>query len=68
MGFWVFLVHPNVVSVLVSASVEKCFVSRMRYFSSHFFPFNLVVPISSILFLKFNFRSSTLIALALFDN
>ena len=30
MGFWVFLVHPTVVSVLLSASVERCFVSRMR--------------------------------------
>ena len=32
-GFWVFLVHPTVVSVLLSASVERCFVSRMRDFS-----------------------------------
>ena len=32
MGFWVFLVHPIVVSVLLSASVERCFVSRMRDF------------------------------------
>ena len=32
MGFGVFLVHPTVVSVLLSASVERCFVSRMRYF------------------------------------
>ena len=31
-GFWVFLVHPTVVSVLLSASVERCFVSRMRDF------------------------------------
>ena len=30
--FWVFLVHPNMVSVLLSASVERCFVSRMRDF------------------------------------
>ena len=30
IGFWVFLVHPTVVSVLLSASVERCFVSRMR--------------------------------------
>ena len=29
-GFWVFLVHPTVVSVLLSASVERCFVSCMR--------------------------------------
>ena len=32
LGFWVFLVHPTVVSVLLSASVERCFVSRMRDF------------------------------------
>ena len=32
-GFWVFLVHPTVVSVLLSASVERCFVSRMRDFN-----------------------------------
>ena len=32
LGSWVFLVHPNVVSVLLSASVERCFVSRMRFF------------------------------------
>ena len=32
MGFWVFLVHPTVVSVLLSASVKICFVSRMRDF------------------------------------
>ena len=32
MYFLVFLVHPTVVSVLLSASVERCFVSRMRDF------------------------------------
>ena len=32
LGFWVFLVHPTVVLVLLSASVERCFVSRMRDF------------------------------------
>ena len=32
-GFGVFLVHPTVVSVLLSASVERCFVSRMRDFA-----------------------------------
>ena len=31
--FWVFLVHPTVVSVLLSTSVEGCFVSGMRDFS-----------------------------------
>ena len=30
--FWVFLVHPTVESVLLSASVERFFVSRMRDF------------------------------------
>ena len=35
LGFWVFLVHPTVVSVLLSASVERCFVSCMRDFSHH---------------------------------
>ena len=30
--FGVFLVHPTVVLVLLSASVERCFVSRMRDF------------------------------------
>ena len=32
LGFWVFLVHPTAVSVLLSASVERFFVSRMRDF------------------------------------
>ena len=32
LGFWVFLVHPTVVSVLLSASVERFDVSRMRDF------------------------------------
>ena len=32
-GFGVFLVHPPMASVLLSASVERCFVSRMRDFS-----------------------------------
>ena len=32
MGFRLFWVHPTVVSVLLSASVERCFVSRMRDF------------------------------------
>ena len=31
-GFRVFLVHPTMVSVLLSASVERCFVSRMQDF------------------------------------
>ena len=31
-GFWVFLFHPTVVSVLLSASFERCFVSRMQDF------------------------------------
>ena len=32
LGFGVFLVHPPMASVLLSASVERCFVSRMRDF------------------------------------
>ena len=32
IGFWVFLVHPTVVSVLLSASIERCFVSCMQDF------------------------------------
>ena len=31
-GFWVFLVHPPMALVILSASVERCFVSRMRDF------------------------------------
>ena len=38
LGFWVFLVHPTVVSVLLSASVERCFVSRMWDFYFKFYP------------------------------
>ena len=34
-GFGVFLDHPPMASVLLSASVERCFVSRMRDFSTH---------------------------------
>ena len=34
LGFLVFLVHPTVVSVLLSALVERCFVSRMPDFQS----------------------------------
>ena len=33
-GFWVFLVHPSMASVLLSALVERCFVSLMRDFYS----------------------------------
>ena len=36
-GFGVFLVHPTVVSVLLSASVERFFVSCMRDFFYIFF-------------------------------
>ena len=32
LGFGVFLVHPPMASVLLSASVERCFVPRMRDF------------------------------------
>ena len=31
-GFWVVLVHPSMASVILSASVERCFVSPMRDF------------------------------------
>ena len=44
LGFWVFLVHPTVVSVLLSASVERCFVSRMRDFYQLFSKKNVVPP------------------------
>ena len=37
MGFWVFLIHSTLVSVLLSASFERCFVSRMRDFFSMLF-------------------------------
>ena len=32
LGFWVFLVHPTVVLVVLSPLVERCFVSCMRAF------------------------------------
>ena len=41
MGFGIFLVHPPMALVLLSASVERCFVSRMRDF------FFLIYPITS---------------------
>ena len=37
-GFGVLLVHPPMASVLLSASVERCFVSCMRDFSLNFTP------------------------------
>jgi hypothetical protein len=37
-GFGVFLDHPPMASVLLSVSVERCFVSRMRDFLKLFFP------------------------------
>ena len=39
IGFGVFLVHPTVVSVLLSASVERFFVSRMRDFCTNTWDF-----------------------------
>ena len=42
MGFGVFLVHPPIASVLLSASVERCFVSRMRDFFYFFISPNLL--------------------------
>ena len=52
LGFWLFLVHPTVVLVLLCASVERCFVSRMRdfflgipfYFFFFFFYPNKKIP------------------------
>ena len=35
LGFGVFLVHLPMASVLLSASVERCFVSRTRDFLPH---------------------------------
>ena len=51
--FWVFFVHPTVVSVLLSASVERCFVSRMRDFC---IVFNIFL--SHIFLFFFSFVSS----------
>ena len=39
LGFWEFLVHPVVVSVLLSASVKRCFVYRMRDFFNLLYKF-----------------------------
>ena len=39
LGFEVFLVHHTMVSVLLSASVERCFVSRTRDFKTSFYWF-----------------------------
>ena len=44
-GFGVFLVHPPMASVLLSALVERCFVSRMR----DFYPPLLTTPIPLVL-------------------
>ena len=41
-GFWVFLVHPPMALVLLSASVERCFVSRMRDFFNELWNFGNV--------------------------
>ena len=38
MGFAVFLVHPPMASVLLSAKVERCFVSRMRNLKKNYRP------------------------------
>ena len=35
--FWVFLVHPTVVSVLLSASVERCFVKALALWADAFY-------------------------------
>ena len=42
-GFGIFLVHLPMASVLLSASVERCFVSRMRNFFIYGFSSGLVV-------------------------
>ena len=47
MVFWVFLDHPPMASVLLSASVERCFVSRMRDFFPLSFHIFLLLPVSS---------------------
>ena len=42
-GFRVFLVHPNVVSVLLSTLVERCFVSHMRDLKKNLININITV-------------------------
>ena len=51
-GFGVFLVYLTVVSVLLSASAERCFVSRMRDF--------LKRDLYKNLFRKFTFKKNLL--------
>ena len=53
LGYWIFLVHPTVVSVLLSASVERCFVSRMRDFFIHHILCMFCSPCSSFYFVIF---------------
>ena len=49
MGFWLFLVHPTVVLVLLSASVKRCFVSRMRdFFYMHLNNFQLLESVGQV--------------------
>ena len=50
LGFWVFLVHPTVVLVLLSASVERCFVSRMRDFIL------IILKIYKIIYIRYKIR------------
>ena len=55
-GFGVFLVHPPMASVLLSASVERCFVSRMRDFFFLLYSFLFCFFFSflvSVLFVRF---------------
>ena len=62
LSFWVFLVHPTVVSVLLSASVERCFVSRMRDFKvtlpTYFFSkATLILHFKYLICTKINIRN-----------
>ena len=52
LGFGAFLFHPPMAFVLLSASVERCFVSRMRDF---FYYMNLRNAFRSLKFSQFNF-------------
>ena len=52
LGFWVFLVNPTVVLVLLSASVERYFVSRMWDFflgtENYFHIFRIKLKLSMV--------------------
>ena len=59
-GFGVFLVYPTVVSVLLSATVERCFGSRMR----DFLKLSLAVLLVILTISLFTIKQPTKIALA----